>query len=94
MALSGQELLHNLALGLIGEFQVQDTAASRALKQNLLCIRYYSSARDLALRSHPWNEAKKRVIIAQTSDEPVFGYNRRYDPSIDLKHRGYCRKTL
>ena len=83
MALSGQELLHNLALGLIGEFQVQDTAASRALKQNLLCIRYYSSARDLALRSHPWNEAKKRVIIAQTSDEPVFGYDGRYSEPTD-----------
>lgn len=83
MALSGQEQLHNLALGLIGEYQVEDTTASRALKQNLLCIRYYDSARDLALRSHPWNEAKKRVVIAQTTDEPVFGYDRRYTEPTD-----------
>ena len=78
MALSGQELVHNLSLGLIGEYQVEDTAASRALKQNLLCIRYYDSARDLALRSHPWNEAKKRVILVQATDETIFGYDRRY----------------
>ena len=86
MSLTGQELIHNLGLGLVGEFGVEDTAASRALKQNLLCIRYYPSARDLTLRAHPWNEAKKRVVIAQTSDEPVFGYDRRYSvPSDSLR---------
>ncbi len=83
MSLTGQELIHNLSLGLLGEYQVEDTAASRALKQNLLCIRYYDSARDLSLRSHPWNEAKKRVLIAQGSDEPVFGYDRRYTLPTD-----------
>ena len=83
MALTGQELLHNLALGLLGEYQVQDTTASRELKQNLLCIRYYDSSRALSLRSHPWNEAKKRVLIAQVSDEPVFGYDRRYTLPTD-----------
>ncbi len=78
MALSGQEVIHNLALGHVGDTEVADTAPSRALKQNLLCIRYYDQARDLTLRSHPWNEAKKRVIIAQDDDDAIFGYDRRY----------------
>lgn len=83
MALSGQEQLHNLALGMIGEEDVEDTTESRALKQNQLCVRFYPSARDLTLRSHPWNEAKKRVILAQTTDSPVFGYDRRYTEPTD-----------
>ncbi len=78
MALSAQEEVHNLALGRIGEFGVEDTTASRALKQNQLCIRYFEQAQDTTLRAHPWNEAKKRVIIAQDSDKPVFGYDRSY----------------
>lgn len=83
MALSGQELIHNLALGLIGEAEVEDTTESRVLKQNLLCIRYYDSARDLTLRSHPWNEAKKRVILVEDTDKPIFGYDRKYTEPTD-----------
>lgn len=86
MALTGQEVIHNLALGHVGEYQVEDTSASRALKQNLLCVRYYDQARDLALKSHPWNEAKKRAIIAQDDDDPIFGYDRQYTlPSDSLR---------
>ena len=83
MSLTGQEKIHNLALGLVGEFGVEDTKASRILKQNKLCIRYYDSSRDLTLRSHPWNEAKKRIILVQTDDKPVFGYDRRYTEPTD-----------
>ena len=83
MALSAAEVVHNLALGRIGEYGVEDTTASRALKQNLLCIRYYDQALYITLRAHPWNEAKKRVIIAQDSDDAVFGYDRQYTPPTD-----------
>ncbi len=83
MALTAQEVIHNLALGYVGEYEVEDTSASRALKQNQLCIRYYDQARDLALASHPWNEAKKRVIIAQDADNPIFGYDRVYTRPSD-----------
>ena len=83
MALSQEEVIHNLSLGRIGEFAVEDTSASRALKQNQLCIRYYEQARDITLRAHPWNEAKKRVIIAQDADKPVFGYDRQYTLPTD-----------
>ncbi|KKN75859.1 hypothetical protein LCGC14_0375670 [marine sediment metagenome] len=86
MALSTQEVIHNLALGYVGEYQVEDTTASRALKQNLLCIRYYDQARDEVLKSHLWNEAMVRVIILQDATDPVFGYDRRYSkPSAALR---------
>ncbi len=83
MALSANEVIHNLALGRIGEFGVEDTTASRALKQNQLCVRYFDQARDITLRAHPWNEAKKRIIIAQDSDDAVFGYDRQYTVPTD-----------
>lgn len=83
MALTGEEEIYNLALGYIGEYKVEDTAASRLLKQYTLCSRYYDQARDLALKSHPWNEAKKRVIIAQDDDNPIFGYDRQYTKPTD-----------
>ncbi len=83
MALSAAEVVHNLALGRIGEASVEDTTASRALKQNLLCIRYYDQALYITLRAHPWNEAKKRVVIAEDSDAPVFGYDRQYTQPTD-----------
>ena len=86
MALSGEELIFNLALGLIGEQEIEDTAASRLLKQYRFCNRYFDQARDKTLRSHPWNEAKKRTIIVQNDDEPIFGYDRTYNkPSDSLR---------
>ena len=78
MALSQSEVIHNLALGYIGDAKVEDTTPSRALRQNLICIRYYELARDEVLKCHPWNEAKKRVIISENADVPVFGYDRTY----------------
>ena len=83
MSLTQNEVIHNLALGYIGEYQVEDTAVSRALKQNKLCIRYYEQSRDEVLKAHPWNEAKKRVIIVQNNDFPIFGYDRTYIKPTD-----------
>ena len=86
MALSTQEVIHNLSLGYIGEYRVEDTTASRALKQNLLCIRYFDQARDEVLASHPWNEAMLRIIIAEDAVRPIFGYDRKYSkPSASLR---------
>lgn len=83
MALTGEELIYNLALGYVGEAKVEDTAASRLLKQYLLCQRYYDLAREEVLKAHPWNEAKERVIIVQDAVNPIFGYDRRYSKPED-----------
>ncbi len=80
MALTGEELIFNLALGHVGEYQVEE--GQTTTKQYELCSRYYAQSRDLTLKSHPWNEAKKRVIIAQEADS-VFGYDRKYTKPTD-----------
>lgn len=81
MALTGEETIYNLALGHIGEYEVEEGATTA--KQYRYCKRYYSQARDLALKSHPWNEAKKRIIIAQEADKPIFGYDKKYAKPAD-----------
>ncbi len=81
MALTGEETIYNLALGHTGEYQVTEGLTDE--KQYELCFRYYDQARDLALKSHPWNEAKTRVIIAQDDDGPLFGYDRQYTLPTD-----------
>ncbi len=81
MALTGTELIFNLALGHVGEFQVEEGATTT--KQYELCNRYYEQSRDLSLKSHPWNEAKKRIIVAQDDDKPLFGYDRKYTIPTD-----------
>jgi len=78
MALTGEEDIFNLALGYIGEHEVEDTVASRLLKQYLLCERYYDQARDEVLVSHLWNEAMVRAELVQDATNPIFGYDRRY----------------
>jgi len=81
MALTGAETIYNLALGCIGEYPVTEGATST--EQYILCARYYEQARDETLRAHPWNEAKKRVILYQYTDNPIFGYDRKYAVSSD-----------
>lgn len=81
MALTGTEDLYNLALDLIGEYYVEEGKTSE--KQYLACARNYAQARDEALSAHPWNEAKKRIIIPQDSANPISGYDRRYTKPTD-----------
>ncbi len=84
MALTGKELIFNLALGYVGAAKIEDTVASRLLKQYLLCDRYYDLARDEVLVSHLWNEAMVRVIIVQDVTNPfASGYERRYSKPSD-----------
>ena len=76
MALSDAELMYNNALGLIGAYRV--TEGDTTSKQAILCIRYYTDSQNETLEDHPWNFAKKNVIISEESDRPIFGYDRKY----------------
>lgn len=44
----------------------------------------YESARDMALRAHPWNCATKRVVLAADSSAPVFGYDAQFTLPSDF----------
>ena len=84
MALSAEEVIYNLALGDVGEYQV--TEGQTTDKQYELCSRFFDITRKEVLIAHPWNEAKLRIIIVQDATNPIFGYDRRYSkPSDNLK---------
>lgn len=86
MALSALEVLYNEALGEVGAAEIEDSAPSRALPPNQICVKYYEQARDEVLSCHPWNEAMVQVIILEDTTEPTFGYDARYSlPSGQLR---------
>jgi hypothetical protein len=43
-----------------------------------LASNLYESVRDMTLRSHPWNCAVKRVILAPDTDAPAFDYEAAF----------------
>lgn len=43
-----------------------------------LAASLYESTRDTVLRSHPWNCATKRVILAADVSAPAFGYSAQF----------------
>lgn len=43
-----------------------------------LCSNLYDSTRDSLLRSHPWNCATKRVLLAPESTAPAFDYTAQF----------------
>lgn len=83
MALTNEEVLWNEALGYVGEYEIEDTSASRLLKQYRLCSRFYASSRDQTLIVHPWNEAMLSIIISQEEKKPVYGYERKFTKPSD-----------
>jgi len=76
MALTDEQVLQNEALGLIGEYEIEDGDTSS--KQYLLCERFYEFARDRTLVSHLWNEAEAMKTIPQEKYSPIFGYSFKY----------------
>ena len=52
-------------------------------KEARLCSARIYEVRDIILRTHPWNFATKRVILAPLVDSPVFGYNFAFNLPTD-----------
>jgi hypothetical protein len=70
------------ALLLIGDKPISslDEANDRArLASNL-----YAEARDAVLRMHPWNCAKKRVMLAPLATAPAFDYSYQFQLPADF----------
>ena len=92
MALSTEELLYNQSLGLIGAYRVAEGDITS--KQAIHCIRFYGDARDETLTDHPWNFAKKDVILYEHTDRPIFGYDRKYAKPTDCLRVLTCDNSL
>lgn len=76
MAFTELETLYNEALGIVGEYQVEE--GDTTSKQVILCNRYYEQARDMALAAHTWSEAMIDIIIPVDTTPPLFKYSLRY----------------
>ena len=64
------------ALLMLGAQTVAST--SDGTDRSTLAANLYESARDSVLRSHPWNCATKRVVLAPDSAAPAFGYAAQF----------------
>lgn len=68
--------LANIALDLIGAATIlsfdDDTNEARIVK------RMYEESKKEVLRSHPWNSAKKRVVLSPLATAPEFGFSNKF----------------
>lgn len=71
----------NLALGHLGEARItsldEDSVSARA------CALHYDSVRDEVLRSHRWNFAQTRKVLAALEGGPPFGWALQYELPVD-----------
>lgn len=70
------------ALLMLGAQTVAST--SDGTDRSTLAANLYESARDSVLRSHPWNCATKRVVLAPDSAAPAFGYDAQFTLPSDF----------
>ena len=52
-------------------------------KNGRLCNSRYETVKDAVLRSHPWNAAIKRQILAADTATPAWGFSRQYTLPAD-----------
>jgi hypothetical protein len=52
--------------------------------RSTLAANLYESTRDATLRSHPWNCATKRVVLAPDAEAPAFGYPAAFTLPADF----------
>lgn len=51
---------------------------------SLLCSNLYDQTRDGVLRAHPWNCAIKRVSLAPSTVDPIYGFSFAFDLPGDV----------
>ena len=73
--------IYNLALGLIGEYEVASGDVSS--KQYKLCNRFYAQSLKKALCKHPWNEAIETVTLMQSTTAPLTEFSYQYAKPSD-----------
>jgi hypothetical protein len=84
MAFTELEIIFNEALGIAGEYQVEE--GDTTSKQYVMCNTYYEQARDEVLAAHTWSEAMVQVIIPVDTTAPLFKFTYRYAiPSSSLR---------
>lgn len=67
------------ALLMLGAQTINDFADQLNLDRAKLCANLYPTVRDDMLRSHPWNCAIKRAVLAPDAVAPAFGYTHSFE---------------
>lgn len=83
MAITSSTDICNLALDLLSSGTVQDIENPSNPTEELL-NRWYDQCRRKVLREHPWNFAAKRIQLAASSTDPVFGYDTQFPVPSDF----------
>ncbi len=73
----------NLALDLLSAGNIQDVENPSSPTEELMA-RWYTLIRKKLLREHSWNFASKRQILAASSTDPAFGYNKAFPVPSDF----------
>lgn len=71
------------ALLMLGSQTINDFADQMNLDRAKMCANLYPTVRDSMLRSHPWNCAIKRVVLAPDAQAPSFGYAQSFELPSD-----------
>lgn len=72
------------ALLMLGAQTINDFADQLNLDRAKLCANLYPTVRDDMLRSHPWNCAIKRAVLAPDAVAPAFGYTHSFELPADF----------
>ena len=72
------------ALLMLGAQTINDFADQLNLDRAKLCANLYPTVRDDMLRSHPWNCAIKRAVLAPDALAPAFGYTHSFELPADF----------
>lgn len=71
------------ALLMLGAQTINSFSDAGDLDRAKLCANLYPTVRNKLLRSHPWNCAVKRLVLAPDATAPVFGYDQQFQLPSD-----------
>lgn len=71
------------ALLMLGAQTINSFSDADALDRAKLCANLYPTVRNKLLRSHPWNCAVKRLILAPDASPPASGYEQQFQLPSD-----------
>lgn len=74
--MSSETEIANIAMQLIGEQPI--TSLDEDSDRARLAKSYFRGAVDRALAAHSWTWARKRVLLSDATETPVFGYSYQY----------------
>lgn len=83
MGITSSTDICNLALDHLAAGTVQDIENPTDPTEEVL-ERWYDHCRKRVLRSHPWNFALKRTVLAASATDPAFGYDQQFPVPADF----------